>query len=232
MAEASVQAFGAWAGAFPWHTWATLTYAPVNPYSGREQNPTILSARRAISWLLERGRVRAAVWVTERGKRFGRVHNHALLSFFDPSPFAVQVDERETVETWERTFGWMQAEPFDPVKGAAGYCGKYLRKQDCDWDLWQASTNSPIKPGPSRSDWSRTGNSTLLLPSATRLPMSLSGHTASGVRRRSLRGSEIPPTSAVYFDGTKRATPESSTNPPDSPGICRILIRDSPGRLT
>lgn len=232
MGEASVQAFAAWAGAFPWHTWSTLTYAPVSPYSGREQNPTVRSARRAIAWLLERGRVQAAVWVTERGKRFGRVHNHALLSFFPSDPWSIQVDQDETVRTWERTFGWMQAEPFDPVKGAAGYCGKYLRKQDCDWDLWQASNNSPTKPGQSRNAWARTTNLILPWQSVTRRPTSPSALSAAGARRRSQAGTGIPPTSAVYFNGTRRATPESSTNPPDNPGTYRILVRDSQERLT
>lgn len=233
MGEASVQAFAAWAGAFPWHTWATLTYAPHSPHSGREQNPTVRSARRAVAWLLERGRVHTAVWVTERGSRFGRVHNHALLSFYPGiGPWAVQVDQDETERTWERVFGFAQMEPFDPVKGAAGYCGKYLRKQDCDWDIWQASNNSPTKPASWRNAWSRTGNSILTLPRATRLPTSLSASSTAGMRRRSQADSGIRPTSAVYFDGTKRVTLESGSNPPDNPGTCRILVRDSPGRLT
>lgn len=230
MGEDSVQAFGAWAGSFPWHTWATLTYAPVSPYSGREQVPTIRSARRAMEWIVESGRVRAAVWATERGKRFGRVHNHALLSFFPDDPWSVQVDQDETERLWERVYGFAQMEPFDPERGAAGYVGKYLRKQECDWDLWQASKHSPTRRSASRNDWNTTNDFTLTSRKGMLPQVWQSGKSWAARRRESQAGIVIPPTSEVCYDGTKRVTPESSTNPRGNPGTCRILIRDSRGQ--
>lgn len=229
-AQAAVLEFGAWMGKVPWESWGTFTYAPRSPVTGERVEPTIDSARRSIEWFLDLGLVQSAVWVTERGAKFGRVHNHALLSGFAPEPDSATLDRVQLVRMWETRHGFARLEAFDPKRGAAGYVGKYLRKQDCDWDLWQASRNSPTLPRGSRSNSSMTNGSTLLWQSATRLPQSQSARSSRARRRASQADIAIPPTSALYFDGTRRVTPGSSTNPPDSPGISRTLIRDSLGR--
>lgn len=225
LAAKAKEEFGVWMGGQEWSGWGTFTYAPTRPLDGAEQNPTVRSARRAFLWFLDRGLVRSAVWVTERGERFGRVHNHALIETFEPG--ADPIDRELIAREWNRVFGFAKLDPYDPARGAAGYVGKYLSKQDCDWDLWHSSNSSATKQSRSQSDWSTTPGSIPLWQSGTRRPTSYYCTRLGKALPQSRRATGNPPTSAIYFDGTKRVIPASSTNPPASRGTCRILIRDS-----
>lgn len=41
------------------------------------------------------------------------------------------------------TYGRIHIEPYDPVRGAKGYCAKYITKDISDWDVHQYSTLAP-----------------------------------------------------------------------------------------
>lgn len=227
-AQAAVQEFGGWMGRVPWHTWGTFTYAPRNPVTGEAVIPTVDSARRSIEWFLGEGLIESAVWVTEKGSRFGRVHNHALLSGFNQD--LAPMDRAQLQRMWEARHGFARLEQFDPSRGAAGYVGKYLRKQDCDWDLWQASNNSPTKRSGSRNGSSTTKTLIPMWLSGTRQPTSQSARSSAARRRKSRPDSDPPRTSEICYDGTRRETRGSSTNLPGNPGISRIRLVDWPGR--
>jgi len=229
-AQAAVQEFGAWMGGVPWESWGTFTYAPRSPVTGEKVEPTIDSARRSIEWFLDLGLVQSAVWVTERGAKFGRVHNHALLSGFAPEPESATLDRIQLLRMWEARHGFARLEAFDPKRGAAGYVGKYLRKQDCDWDLWQASRNSPTLRRPFPNASSMTSDCIPMWQTATRQPQSQSARSSRARRLVSRPDTETPRTFVVSYDGTRRVTPGSSSSPPGSPGISRILRLDNPGR--
>jgi len=136
----------AWLELQEWDTFATLTY---------RNSLSVPSARRAMERFLQLADVELAWWVTERGDKFGRVHNHALirhhgtglLLFDDPT---LPADRAEA--QWRARYGIARYDRYDPDRGAAGYCASYVTKKVCDYDLWLPSTSSPIKPSPLRND--------------------------------------------------------------------------------
>jgi hypothetical protein len=65
----------------------------------------------------------------EYGPEGGRFHIHALM-----------LNTRDLVrmhwlQEWNRRAGWARILPFDPRKGAAFYCAKYVTKEIGEWEL-------------------------------------------------------------------------------------------------
>jgi hypothetical protein len=65
----------------------------------------------------------------EYGPHGGRLHLHALVSN------VAHLHRFTWMNRWEKRNGYARILPFDPERGAAHYCAKYVIKQFGDWDL-------------------------------------------------------------------------------------------------
>lgn len=84
--------------------------------------------------------VKLAWWVTERGDRFGRVHNHALIQW--RQTLLGNSDASSYWSGWWRErFGISEMDQYDPERGAAGYLASYVTKKVCDYDIWLPPAN-------------------------------------------------------------------------------------------
>ena len=59
----------------------------------------------------------------------GRFHLHALVTG------TAQLRRLSWMDEWNRRNGYARILAFDPKKGAAYYCAKYVTKQFGDWEL-------------------------------------------------------------------------------------------------
>jgi len=132
---------------FSWRYFITLTYRDARPRSldfiGAELLGTV--------WELANGRAIAFV-SREYGKRFGRLHHHALLC---GAPWSIS----HLRMCWKSRQGHFGAESFDPRRGAAYYVAKYVLKDegtDSDWSIYtRQGCTGPAIPGAAKrkSGW-------------------------------------------------------------------------------
>jgi len=133
-------AWGEFLSRFPWDWFLTLTFAePVGSFRahrlfGKFALDIEKAAGRPIGWF--RG--------DEFGSQGGRFHMHALM-----------LNTRDLVRMqwlneWNDRAGWARILPFDPTKGAAFYCSKYVTKEIGDWDLSANLSNAVHSERPSQ----------------------------------------------------------------------------------
>lgn len=94
--------------------------------------------------------------VVEEGKRFGRVHLHALSEQLVSDLWDGDASRARIKQLWEKKHGWATIEGFDPEKGGIAYCTKYVVKAGRserfeydfvgDWSGWATGTGSTTTP--------------------------------------------------------------------------------------
>lgn len=121
-----------WLQRQPWDAFATLTYG--------KYDPSVRAARRHVERFMDVAPIKMAWWVTERGERFGRIHNHALIlwgsTMFGPEDAAAYWNG-----WWRERNGIAELQPYDPERGAAGYLASYVTKKVCEYDIWLPRAN-------------------------------------------------------------------------------------------
>lgn len=79
--------------------------------------------------------IKLAWWVTERGEKLGRIHNHALIlwrnTLLGPDYAASYWND-----WWRTREGIADFRTYDPERGAAGYLASYVTKKVTDYDVW------------------------------------------------------------------------------------------------
>lgn len=119
------EAWGEFLSGYPWDWFLTLTFRePVVSFRAHR-----LFERFAKD--LEKAAGIPIAWfrADEFGPRGGRLHLHALILNVGHLRRLSWMDE------WNRRAGYARILPFDPSKGAAYYCAKYVTKAFGDWDL-------------------------------------------------------------------------------------------------
>jgi hypothetical protein len=118
-----VAEFGRFLDRFPWCWWVTLTFDPKRHLVGEA------GALGAWAWWLKRirkglGHRVEFVLVLER-HRSGLLHLHALVLNTDSLRYVPMS------RAWQERYGFAQVETYNPGRGATGYLGKYLFKDNC-----------------------------------------------------------------------------------------------------
>lgn len=120
-------AWGEWLSCFPWDAWGTLTFA-----AGEFTHE---AASRAFARFARHFTTHHPIgtWFVghEVGAR-GRLHLHCLLGqMMERTPEA----RSALWEWWFKRYGRAQVLGYDPEKGAAHYCAKYVSKELAHYDL-------------------------------------------------------------------------------------------------
>lgn len=119
------EAWGQFLSGYPWDWFATLTFRePVGSFR----------AHRLFGYFvrdIEKAAGIPIAWFRgdEYGPRGGRLHLHALMLN------VAHLRRLTWMDDWNRRAGYARILPFDPGRGAAYYCAKYVTKQFGDWDL-------------------------------------------------------------------------------------------------
>jgi hypothetical protein len=119
-----IRGWGRFLESFEWDWFVTLTFDRPITHIGAQN-----AFRRYVKKLEEAaGQPIAWFLVVERGT-IGQLHLHALIS-------QVRRLNRYTwMRIWDKRNGFARIYVFDPRRGAAYYCAKYLPRTDCDFDL-------------------------------------------------------------------------------------------------
>jgi hypothetical protein len=120
-----VEAWGDFLSKYYWSWFVTLTFREeTKSFTGlRKFNAFIRMLQKATSGSVTFFRV------DELGRINGRYHIHALVGGVD------DLRRLTWMDIWNERNGFATIEPFDPTKGAAWYCAKYLMKANGDWEL-------------------------------------------------------------------------------------------------
>lgn len=120
-----VEAWGDFLGGFPWDWFCTLTF--------RDPVPSFTAHRRFAFFMrdVEQAAGLPIAWfrADEYGPLGGRLHLHALVSNVG------HLRRLTWMDRWDARNGYARILKFDPEKGAAYYCAKYVTKQFGEWDL-------------------------------------------------------------------------------------------------
>jgi hypothetical protein len=144
MQEQLAEAWGQFLSGYPWDWFCTFTFR-----SG-DDPPSSFRAHRLFGSFMRDVTTRSeqpVFWFRgdEYGPRGGRLHIHALVGNVAAERRLYWMDQ------WDRRAGYARILPFDPNKGAAFYCSKYVTKQFGDWNLSDNLTgfrqNQPILAG-------------------------------------------------------------------------------------
>jgi hypothetical protein len=119
-----VEGWGDFLSQFSWDWYATWTFA--------DDVKTFTAHNRLARWLrdLEKAAGSPIAWFRgdEYGERFGKFHMHGLIAN------VAHMGRFQWMRRWEPN-GYARIYAYDPLKGAAYYVSKYVRKQLGDWDL-------------------------------------------------------------------------------------------------
>ena len=135
-----MEALATWAAAFPWTSFATLTFR--RPM----RKDALRFARAWFRAICKEADSFGRIMCGEEWHHDGeRLHLHALVY--------VEGGELLDLTTWWRwwytRFGRARVERYDPSRGAAFYVAKYIRKeQNADWFLLEYGKRSRIYPLP------------------------------------------------------------------------------------
>lgn len=159
-------AWGRFLGAYPWTWFLTLTFSPQSRGDGvdsagrdtkkaddgpspfRPRPIAETSAFRAhrifetFTREIEKSVGAPVAWfrADEYGPQGGRLHLHALMTNTESQ------HRWSWMKRWEELAGYARILPFDPARGAAFYCAKYVAKQFGDWAV---SSNLAAQMAPS-----------------------------------------------------------------------------------
>ncbi len=119
------EAWGSFLAGYPWDWFVTLTF--------REPVVSFRAHRLFHSFCCDIDRIAGTPigWfrADEYGPRGGRLHIHALMLN------VAHLRRLSLMDKWQKLAGYARILPFDPDKGAAYYCAKYVTKTFGDWDV-------------------------------------------------------------------------------------------------
>ncbi len=120
-------AWGQWLGTFPWDAWGTMTFA-----AGEFTHDAASRAWQRFARHFQMQQPLGTWFVGHEVGARGRLHLHCLLGgMHDRTPEA----RTQLWEWWFKRYGRAQVLGYDPEKGAAHYCAKYVSKELAFYDL-------------------------------------------------------------------------------------------------
>lgn len=120
-------AWGEWLGTFPWDAWGTLTFA-----AGEFTHDAASRAWARFSREFQNQHPLGCWFVGHEVGARGRLHLHCLLgAMLQPTP----ASRTQLWEWWFKRYGRAQIAGYDPERGAAHYCAKYVSKELAHYDL-------------------------------------------------------------------------------------------------